>query len=270
MRAAFDVLDTMRTSFSTSEIYVVLGASLLLLTFAWLVRPRRIYFVRHGQTAANAERIRQDDKGPLSPMGRAQAEAAAEYLSHFPIKVMVTSPYERARETAVIIQNKLGVPLTFSPLLVERRNPSEIIGKRDDDPAVVRIVDQIDRVYHEDDYRYSDEENFTDLRDRARKCLDLFAAQSTRHTAAVTHGIFLKVVIGYLLNRERLHASDNAKLSFFNASDNAGITICEYEPLRRWGKTRGWRVVEYNVTPYESAVTTATLRGAPRIPAPIS
>ena len=223
-----------------------------------------------GQPAANAAPIRQGAEGAFPEEGRRRAAAAAAYLSQFPIRAMVSSTYERSVETAHILNKKLRVPLTFSPLLVERRNPSAIVGKRDDDPEVMKVVDQIDRVYHEDDFRYSDEENFIELRDRARKCLDLLASQSARHMLVVTHGIFLKMIIGYLLNREKLHAGDYAKLSFFNASDNAGITICEYNPAKRFSKTRGWRVIDYNVTPYQSPVTTTTLRGAPRIPAPIS
>ncbi|HEY4522952.1 MAG TPA: histidine phosphatase family protein [Candidatus Paceibacterota bacterium] len=265
-----DVLDTTLTSFSHPLIYLVLGVVVLMLTIAYLARPRRVYFVRHGQTAFNTERIRQGALGPLSEDGRKQAQAAAEYLAQFPIRAMVASTYERSVETAHIIQKILKIPLSFSPLLIERRNPSEIVGKKDDDPAVMKVVDQIDRIYHEDDFRYSDEENFVELRDRARKCLDLLASQSAGHLLVVTHGIFLKMIIGYLLNRERLHAGDYAKLSFFNASDNAGITICEYNPAKRFSKTRGWRVIEYNITPYQSEVTTTTLRGVPRIPAPIS
>lgn len=250
MGLARDVTLTTLGSFATSGILAVLAGSALVLAVAYLARPRRVYFLRHGETEANAKRIRQGAEGSLSEAGRAQAEAAAAYLAQFPIRAIVSSTYERAAETARILTERLRAPLSFSPLLVERRNPSAIVGRRDDDPEVVRIVDQIDRVYHDDAYRYGDEENFLDLKERAKKTLDLLASQSAGHLAVVTHGIFLKMIIAYLLSREHLHAGDYAKLSFYNASDNAGITIVEYEPLKRWGRTRGWRVIEYNDTPY--------------------
>lgn len=254
-----------------ARTYWALGALALAVLAAWRLAPRRVYFVRHGQTEANAKRIRQQESGALSKEGRAQAEGAAEYLARFPIRTIISSPYPRAAETAGIINERLKVPLSYSRLLVERRNPSEIVGRRDDDPAIIPIVDQIDRIYHADDYRYSDEENFTDLKARAKKCLDLFASQSARHTAAVTHSIFLKMVIAYLLYRDDLHASEYVKLSFYNASDNAGITICEYQPWRRFSRTRGWRVLEYNVTPYNPFTPNgATPSTPPRIPPPIS
>ena len=143
------------------------------------------------------------------------------------------------------------------------------MGKRDDDPAVLQIIDHIDRIYHKDDYRYSDEENFNDLKERAHRCLDLLARQGAHDVCAVTHSIFLKMVIAYLLVRDTLHASDYAKLSFFNASDNAGITVCEYNPRHRFSATRGWSVVEYNITPYTNGRGGLT-DAPPRIPPPIS
>jgi hypothetical protein len=39
------------------------------------------------------------------------------------------------------------------------------------------------------------------------------------------------------------------KLSFFNISDNAGISTCDYHPFHLFSPTRGWEVVNYNQTP---------------------
>lgn len=188
-------------------------------------------------------------KGGLSEKGRRQAEKVGAYLQHLPIDRIIASTYLRAKETAEIINKHLRVPIMYSPLLVERKNPSETVGKHRDAPEVVRIVDQMDLAYHEDDFRYSDEENFADLKKRARKCLNLLARQGARETCVVTHHHFLKMLIAYLLYRERLHAKDFVKLSFFNMSDNAGISIVEYHPWRMFSKTRGWKVVSYNEQP---------------------
>lgn len=223
--------------------------TLALFLVASLARPRRFYLVRHGETLLNAKHIRQGEEGALSEAGRRQAEAVGQYLARFPIRRVITSTYPRARETAAIISAHLRAQIVASPLFAERRNPSEIIGKSTRDPEVVRIVDQMDLAYHDDGYRFSDEENFTDLKKRARKCLRLLALQGARETAVVTHHVFLKMLLAYLLYRERLHAADFVKLSFFNVSDNAGITVCEFRPWQFLSKTRGWRVVSYNEQP---------------------
>ena len=238
-----------------SELFPIFAPLLLVLAvpiLLWFMRIRRFYIVRHGETLLNAEHIRQGEAGALSGKGRHQAEQVGRYLAHFPVSRIISSTYPRARETADIIRKQVKTPILYSALLAERRNPSEIIGKHRDDPEVVRIVDQMDLAYHDDDYRFSDEENFTDLKKRARKCLNLLERQGARKTVVVTHHVFLKMLVAYLLYRERLHAADFVKLSFFNVSDNAGITIVEFHPWKRFFRTRGWEVVSYNEQPEES------------------
>lgn len=229
----------------SSPAYIFVGA-LVVIFVIFRMRPRRFYLVRHGETLMNAQHIKQGADGALSERGRHQAEKVGAYLKHFPIQRILSSPYPRAKETTEIINAHLKVPSMYSPLLVERRNPSEIIGKDRDDAEVKRIVDQIDLAYHKDNYRFSDEENFTDLKKRARKCLNLLARQGAREMCVVTHHVFLKALIAYLLYREQLNAGDFIKLSFFNISDNAGITICEFHPWEMFSATRGWKIISYN------------------------
>jgi broad specificity phosphatase PhoE len=209
----------------------------------------RFYFVRHGETVLNVKHIRQGVEGGLSENGQRQAERVGRDLEHLGIGSIIASTYPRAKETAAIINKHLNVSVTYSELLVERRNPKEIIGKTTDDPVVARIIDQIDLAYHEDEYRFSDEENFVDMKKRAKQCLTFLALHGARETCVVTHHKFLKMLLSYMLYRERLHAADFAKLSFFNFSDNAGISICEYHPWKMFSPTRGWEIVSFNQIP---------------------
>ncbi len=213
------------------------------------MRPRRFYLIRHGETLLNAAHIRQGADGALSEKGRQQADAVGKALQPLNIKLIITSTYPRAIETAHIIGTRLHARIVTSPLFVERRNPSEIIGKSTRDPEVTRIVDQMDLAYHEDEYRFSDEENFLELRERGRKCLTLLRHHGGRHTAIVTHHVTLKMMLAYMLYRNRLHSADFVKLSFFNISDNACISVCEYNPWKRFSATRGWSVISYNEQP---------------------
>jgi len=227
----------------------VVSTALLTINVGLLMRPKRFYFVRHGETLLNAQHIRQGADGGLSEHGRQQAARAARALARVPIKHIITSTYPRAQETAHIINERLHVPITSSPLLVERRNPSAIIGKRTDDPEAERIIDRIELAYHSDDYRYADEENFADLKKRAKKCIAFLARRGACETCVITHHIFLKMLISYLLYRERLHAADFTKLAFFNFMDNVGITVCEFHPWRILNATHGWEVIAYNERP---------------------
>lgn len=229
-------------------IFIIIIA-LAVIGVVLLARPRRFYLIRHGETILNAQRIRQGEEGALSEKGKYQAEKVGLYLEHFPIKRIISSTYPRAKETTAIINTHLKGSIVYSSLFVERRNPSEIIGKRTDDSEVIRIVDKIDYAYHEDEYRFSDEENFIDMKERAQKCLDFLARPGSHETAVVTHHLFLKMLVAYLLYRKYLHADDFTKLTFFNVSDNAGITVCEFHPWKLFSRTHGWEVVSYNEQP---------------------
>lgn len=237
------------TERTMSPLLISLGTSIVVgavISIALLTRPKRFYLIRHGETLLNAQHIRQGEEGALSEKGRRQADKVGRYLERFHITRIISSTYSRAQETSMIINEHLKASIVYSSILVERKNPSEIIGKRTDDPEVLRIVDKIDYAYHEDAYRFSDEENFIDLKKRARKCLALLERQTAIKTAVITHHLFLKILVAYMLYRKRLNAADFAKLTFFNVSDNAGITVCEFHPWKMFGKTRGWEIVSYN------------------------
>ena len=94
----------------------------------------RIALVRHGQTDWNAAGLFQGSSDtPLNDVGRAQAAAAAQQLATQRWDAVVSSPLSRARETAGIIAETIGVPLGAAyPELVERDyGPYEGLPSRD-------------------------------------------------------------------------------------------------------------------------------------------
>jgi broad specificity phosphatase PhoE len=206
-----------------------------------------IYFVRHGETVLNAQGIRQGAEGPLTEKGRAQALATAR---KFPTgkgkpQIMFSSPFQRTRETAEIIAKAIGIKeIHYLDLLKERRNPTEIIGHSKDEPTVKNIVDRIDKGFHADDLRYSDEENFIDLRNRAKELLQYIKRRREKRILMVTHSIFLGMVVSYMLRGEDLTASEYNTLSFLNPISNAGLTICTC--TTRLFKKPVWKLLMWN------------------------
>lgn len=227
----------------------LIALTLVAIGIVLLMRPKRFYFIRHGETLLNAKHIKQGAEGALSESGKQQAATVGELLAPVGIKKIIASPYERAKETAILIGEKVHAPIIYTPLLVERRNATELIGKSTRDPDVIRIVDEMDLAYHEDDYRYSDEENFQDLKIRAQQCLWYLAKAGRTQNCVVTHHAFLKMLLSYMLYREDLHLPGYVKLSFFNTSDNGGISVCEFHPWKIFSKTRGWEILSYNEQP---------------------
>ncbi len=210
-----------------------------------------IYFIRHGQTELNAKGIRQGPDGPLSPEGVLQVQAVAK---RFPTKkgkpqVIISSPFQRTKETAAIIAQTLHMSVEYCDLLVERKNPTEIIGHSGKEEQVQKIVDRIDKSFHDDDLRYSDEENFMDLKARAKKLLAYIGKRKERQIIMVTHGIFLKMVASYLLAGDALTASQYNKLSFLNPMDNAALTIVTRRT--RFLRSDVWELLVWNNMPWQ-------------------
>jgi uncharacterized phosphatase len=86
---------------------------------------KTVYFVRHGESEANAKGIAAGgglDIG-LTAEGRRQAEKAGQELKGKGVELIVSSPMKRAFESATIIANTLGLDpgkIVTSKLFTER------------------------------------------------------------------------------------------------------------------------------------------------------
>ncbi len=132
----------------------------------------KIVLVRHGETAWNAEgRLQGREDVPLNKTGRLQAKAAGKALSCYPFSgrgpVIISSPLQRAEETARLIAGELPVveKLLEDAVLLERdygagagRTRQELgvlypqsnfPGLEDREKAEVRIVEGVRRLAQE-------------------------------------------------------------------------------------------------------------------------
>jgi probable phosphoglycerate mutase len=81
----------------------------------------RLYIVRHGQTAWNAEERAQGHTDiPLDETGLKQAEFLGDMLAEEPIESVLTSDLQRSAQTAKSIAQHLGITIEQTPLLRER------------------------------------------------------------------------------------------------------------------------------------------------------
>lgn len=89
-----------------------------------------ILVVRHGPAgdrAAWAKTGRRDSERPLTPDGRRRTREAAEGLKTLAeVELVATSPWTRARQTAVILGGALGAPIEECPALVPSRPLEEL------------------------------------------------------------------------------------------------------------------------------------------------
>jgi len=88
------------------------------------VRPAhrtRLVLVRHGQTDHNREgRLQGQVDIPLNDRGVLQAETLARTVAAAPPDLIVSSPLERARDTAGAVARACGLEATTDPAFLER------------------------------------------------------------------------------------------------------------------------------------------------------
>ena len=123
----------------------------------------RLHLVRHGEVHNPDGVVYADLPGfPLSALGRAQAAATAQHLADSGITVLVTSPLDRARETAGFIADRLGIEAVTDPGLTEwglsmrwagepwldldRRFPGEVAAYAADPAALPFVPESLDEV----------------------------------------------------------------------------------------------------------------------------
>ncbi len=202
------------------------------------------YLVRHGETIMNKEHKRQGEMGLLSPFGVEEVREVAKRLLNIKIDKMFVSPFERTRETGGIINSYLKLKdeqIIIAPLIAERRNPTNIVGKSYDDPVAKAFVDTMDESLHDPDLRISDEENFQDLKNRALSAQEYLIKNGEKYNLCITHGIFLKMFLGTLVYGEGLTVKQYAEITFYNAAHNAAITLIKYNYLKKYfGPIQRW------------------------------
>lgn len=77
----------------------------------------KLLLARHGQSEWQVKTADGDHNPPLTPLGESQAHRLGEYLaaSEEPVTAIIASPYQRARCTAEIVANYLGLPVVVEP-----------------------------------------------------------------------------------------------------------------------------------------------------------
>lgn len=156
----------------------------------------RLCLVRHGETAWNAERRIQGQLDvPLSPVGQAQARAAAAALQGQAIAAIYSSDLVRARHTAEAAAARLGLPVHHRPDLRERHygvlqrlTYAEFAERHAD--AYARF-----RAREEDFVLPGGGESLRAFAARVQACLDdIVAAHPGQRVLVVTHGGVLDIL----------------------------------------------------------------------------
>ena len=192
----------------------------------------RLILVRHGQTAANLNRVLQGQSdGPLTATGVQQAEALARHLRDLPIDQIFSSPLCRAQDTAAAIARDRDLPVKTEPLLGEWN-----CGLLDGVPADVfrKKLQEFDGPLSS--FRPEGGETLTEVRQRAAAFLNGLTTNAQGQTVlACTHGDFMRALMSVI----RQISLEQASEIYF---ENASYTIVDLEDGH-------WNLVALNQRP---------------------
>lgn len=208
---------------------------------------KTIYLVRHGESQSNTGPIRALPSMPLTGRGVKQAQQLAERCLKLPIETIVTGTAKRTLETSQIVAYKIQKPVECSDLFMERRKPSIQNGRFKKDPEVMSIDRIVRENFHVPGFRYSDEENFEDLKVRAGKALNWLKARNEEYILVVTHRIIIRVLIARAIIGEEL---TGLECEFFIRSlrmENSGMSVLVLsDNLQEEGVAGLWQLWAWN------------------------
>lgn len=204
---------------------------------------KTVYFVRHGESEGNAGPYFQGLESPLTEVGRQQALVIVDRCSKLSVGLLVASPAKRTKETAIAISKQINKPIEWSELFLERRRPSEIVGKRKDDSAIKTIEDSWFLSMTEGSARVGDGETFSELMGRVDAALEFLRSKTEQHILVVTHGFFLRTLLGRVLFGQSFTGADLKRVIAGFRTENTGITVISDDS---WLPETKWRIRSFN------------------------
>lgn len=200
----------------------------------------KVYFVRHGESTFNALGLNQHRYVSLSETGKKQAAFVAKRFTNTPIDIIISSTYARAQQTAEAINIVVQKDIVYIELLKEIKRPTVVERKSVSDPQVLEIKQSIDKYYSDEDWHYSDEENFFDLQRRAEEFISYLETVKEENILVVTHGMILRMIVATMFLGKKVTPDLFLQFERFFKTSNAGMTVCER------GKESGWKLLTWN------------------------
>ena len=202
-----------------------------------------LLFIRHGQTTWNAEQKLPGQLPGISlnEKGRKQVAELAEALSAIPISAIISSPLERARETAEILAQGRNLTIQLEPALMD----TDLGRWAGQNYEGLYKIDPDWKAYIKDPTVAPEGiETFPQVQERALAAVERWRTQEAigAYPAFVAHADVVKLLIAYYLG---LDAGKASRLFI----DNASVSLVEIEkenihPLRvvaiSWNPHPGW------------------------------
>jgi broad specificity phosphatase PhoE len=191
----------------------------------------QVHFVRHGESGSNAAPggmalpAARGDR--LTELGREQAATVARYLGGVGATRVLTSPLQRARETAEILGERLGLPVEELDELRELRESEGYEELSLEDQRLRRWSVWMAAHGDDPDYSYRGGESFNEIRGRVLRAQERLLDLGDESVLAVSHGIYLRFFLMDVLFADDFRPSQVQRLWQLE-SVNCGICGFEY------------------------------------------
>lgn len=210
-----------------------------------------LLFIRHGQTTWNAEHILPGQLPgiALNDTGREQAARLADALALLPISAIISSPLERARDTADIIVQDRGLTIQLEPDLMDT-DIGRWAGQKYDE---LSKTDPDWQAYVKDPTVAPEGvETFPQVQQRALAAVERWATMEGigAYPAFVAHADVVKLIIAHYTG---LEASKAGRLFI----DNASVSLVEIDSEH----VQQMRVIAVGWSPHPGWLKPAILEG---------
>ena len=160
---------------------------------------KSFYFIRHGQTEWNAiARMQGQWNSDLNDRGKAQADANGLFLATQNLDAFYASPLDRTRQTALIINQYLDLPISYDDRLKEW-DCGDWSGELYAEVANKWVKEWEDFDADRFNYRGPNCENYPDMIERSKPFIDALKLSTATNIGIVSHGIIGRVMIAQLM-----------------------------------------------------------------------
>ncbi len=196
----------------------------------------KIFLVRHGQSQNQGITFASPET-PLSETGIKQAQAVSQRSRFQAVDTILSSQYQRAKQTAEIVSQTLNLPIKIIEGIQEKALSSQIYGLDRTSPIVKKYDQQALQNLDNFDWKFrSDDEPFRQVIHRAQSFKQtLLQDYQGKNILVFSHELFIRTLVTSILLGDKFRDKDFHSVATQLVISNTGITFLGYkEKEKRW------------------------------------
>jgi broad specificity phosphatase PhoE len=207
-----------------------------------MTAEKRIFLARHGQTFHNAAAGESYVAGDqLSELGWEQGRRLGRFLEGRGVRRIVTSPLDRARQTAEGVNEALRCTIEDDERLIEIVPPGSAGPGHEEEAEHWSAY--MARHAEDRDFSLAGAESFNAVMQRVRGAVERFEASDA--TLFVSHAGFMRFIMGYVTWGEEFSPATLPRLWVFEVH-NAGLSELRHVGERPgYERSEGWSIVTW-------------------------